>query len=370
MKRKVLVIFLSLLLVSVFLLGACAAPAPAPAPTPVPAPAPTPKPTPPTTPKPAPSPAPEGKYTLTFATVYGTSTTLLPFSSPDFRFQKLIEEKSEGRLTIDTKIGWAKDIEIAEATIDGRVDMGRFYPAWISGTFPVWDFVSIPFTFDNIYKYEKALQDPRLISVLDKSYGDYGLVHLAEFAGDGTNTLWTNKPIATIEDFKGLKTRAAGLMASDALKRLGAAPVVMPGMEVPEAIRKGTIDAMLTDAVWSFTIGIADVTKYACLWPFAEPFANVIAVNKESWDALPPDLQQILREASSEMIWSVNNTTVFARGLIKQAAELGGIEIVVPDEAEIAKAKELTKPTHDVWLENAGAYGPELLSIISEYATK
>ena len=62
--------------------------------------------------------------------------------------------------------------------------------------------------------------------------------------------------------------------------------------------------------------------------------------------------------------------TVFAMGFSVMAIELAGLEIVVPDKAEIAKARELTKPCVDKWLEVGGPYGPEIINIISDYGAK
>jgi len=195
----------------------------------------------------------------------------------------MVEEASGGRLIIDTKIDVVPDWETAVAVIDGRFDMGRFYVPWVSGTFPQWDYGSIPFLFDNLYDYERAQKDPRLIALLEKSYGELGLVLLADAASAGTPVVWSNKPMGTVASFKGMKVRGAGLMATYGLELVGASPLTMPFTEIAEAMRRGTVDAMLTDTIWAMTIGMVDVASYLNLWDFIIPFPNPIVINKDKW---------------------------------------------------------------------------------------
>ena len=44
------------------------------------------------------------------------------------------------------------------------------------------------------------------------------------------------------------------------------------------------------------------------------------------------------------------------------------LKVSQPDAAEINKARELTRPVIDKWLELAGPYGKQVLTIASDYA--
>jgi len=289
---------------------------------------------------------------------------------PDFRYKALVEEASGGRLIIDHKIDVVGDTQVAVAVIDGRFDMGRFYAPWVSGTFPLWDYGSLPFFFDNLYDYERAQKDPRLIALLEKSYSDIGLVQLADLASDGTPVVWSNEPMGTVASFKGMKVRGAGLLATYGLELLGASPLTIPGAEIAESLRRGTIDAVLTDRVWALTIGMADVSSYLNMWDFIVPFSAPVVINKEKFESLPADLQQILRDASKDLERQTTFATVFGAQLATMCIELIGLEIVYPDKAELAKARELTKPAVDKYIKVAGADGAALINIISDYGAK
>ena len=55
----------------------------------------------------------------------------------------------------------------------------------------------------------------------------------------GTESLVSKKPLRGLADFGGIKIRAPVGMGQDIFKRLGAAPVNLPGSEVYSALERG-----------------------------------------------------------------------------------------------------------------------------------
>ncbi len=360
MKRKLVIFSLIVTLVALTVVAACA-PAPAPAPTPAPAPAPT--------PAPAPAPAPTGEtFTWTFAvspTIGVNGWTFTPYP----RFQMAIEEATGGRLKLNLIEGLFPPAENIYGVIDGRADIAVQWTPYVSGTFPLWDFASFPFMWESVYEYEKAVNDPRMLSIMEKTYGEAGLVLLMDFPSGPVGDVWANKPIRTVADFEGLKTRATGLLNSNALKALGAAPLTLPFPELADALSRGTVDAVFTVTGWGLSVGLADVTEYSNLWDVGSEYGNMLVANKESFDALPADLQQILLKVAKEIEPQMYMGTDV---LYRYAAVVldSSTTVIVPERAEVAKAKELTRSAIDEWLKVAGPYGPEVLAIVDEYAGK
>lgn len=174
----------------------------------------------------------------------------------------------------------------------------------------------------------------------------------------------------TVASFTGMKIRGAGLLATYGLELMGASPLTIPGGEIAESLRRGTIDAVLTDRVWALTIGMADVSSYLNMWDFIVPFSAPLVINKDKFEALPADLQKILREQSKDLERQTTFATVFGGGLATLSIELIGLKIIYPDKAEIAKARELTKPAVDRYIKAAGPDGATLINIISDYRAK
>jgi TRAP-type mannitol/chloroaromatic compound transport system substrate-binding protein len=119
---------------------------------------------------------------------------------------------------------------------------------------------------------------------------------------------WFKKPIATVEDFKGMKYRTVGL-SIDMLTSLGGTATALPGVETAAAIERGTIEAAeLNNATSDRQLGLAAVSKVCMLQSFhqnAEQFE--ILVHKPKYDALPETMKAIfanaVEAASADMSW-------------------------------------------------------------------
>ena len=81
--------------------------------------------------------------------------------------------------------------------------------------------------------------------------------------------------------------------------------VTLPGAEVLPALERGVIDATewgVMNEDWS--LGLQDVASYAVLTAFRQAHPTFdFAVNKDSWDALPPDLQELIKTVCKEYTW-------------------------------------------------------------------
>ncbi len=301
-----------------------------------------------------------------FATNPGPAANTWTFY-PYPRFQKLLEKNSGGRLILDTKMGLFPVNEVVHAVIAGRADIGWERIPWVAGTFPQWDY-ALPFFWDNIFEYEAFLNDPRLIEIEKKTYGEKGLVKIADIAVEALDGIWAKKAVATIEDFKGFKIRTSGLITTMAMKLVGASPLTIPTAEIMEALQRGTVDAIQTSRGWALGFGLADVCTHVSFWRFQSVFGGMLVVNKAKFDALPADLKKILLATGREM----QGQTAFGAKVEELEADVGlkvsKLKVTQPSQAEINKARELVKPTVGKWLEIAGPHGKQILDIAAQYA--
>jgi TRAP-type C4-dicarboxylate transport system substrate-binding protein len=315
---------------------------------------------------PAPSEAGQQKITWTFATNPGPAANTWTFY-PYPRFQKLLEKNSGGRLVVDTKMGLFPVNEVVHAVIAGRADIGWERIPWVAGTFPQWDY-ALPFFWDSIYEYEAFLNDPRLIEIERKTYGEKGLVKIADIPVEALDGIWGKKAVATVGDFKGFKIRTSGLVTTMAMQLLGASPLTIPTAEIMEALSRGTVDAIQTSRGWALGFGLADVCTNVSFWKFQSVFGGMLVVNKAKFDALPADLKKVVLDTGREM----QGQTVFGAKVEEMEADVGlkvsKLKVTQPSQAEINKAREIVRPAIDKWLEIAGPHGKEILAIAAEYA--
>jgi len=119
---------------------------------------------------------------------------------------------------------------------------------------------------------------------------------------------WFKKPIAKVEDVKGVKFRTVGL-AVDMYTDMGAAVNPLPGGEIVPALDRGLIDgAEFNNASSDRLLGFPDVVKNCMLQSFHQSGEQFeILFNKGKYDALPAELKSIIdysvQAASADMSW-------------------------------------------------------------------
>jgi TRAP-type mannitol/chloroaromatic compound transport system substrate-binding protein len=119
---------------------------------------------------------------------------------------------------------------------------------------------------------------------------------------------WFRRPVARVEDFKGLNFRTEGI-ATDVFTAMGAAVNPVAPVEIAAAMKRDLIDAAeLNNASSDSSLGLAEASKVCMLQSYhqnAEQFE--ILFNKTRFDALPGKLKALIEvaaeAASADMSW-------------------------------------------------------------------
>jgi TRAP-type C4-dicarboxylate transport system substrate-binding protein len=172
----------------------------------------------------------------------------------------------------------------------------------------------------------------------------------------------SNKPVRAMEDFKGLKIRAASRQSSKLLARLGATPVGMPIPSVADAMTKGTVDGFLT--AWEIipAFKLQEVSKFHTEVEASRPSlftaGFVFAMNQAKYDSLAPDVKKAVDELSGEFaarMFGKGWDKVDRRGMaFMQAA---GVQMSKADAGFVKAVTEKTDPLVDTWAKAAEAKG-------------
>jgi TRAP-type mannitol/chloroaromatic compound transport system substrate-binding protein len=229
-------------------------------------------------------------------------------------FVNRVNEMGGGRLKIELLAAGAvaKALEVQDAVLAGTLDGGHGVTAYwygknkafsLFGTPPAWGWRANQMLGWIKYGGGQALYDELVQQVL-------GLDLVGFLTGPmPTQPLgWFKQQITDAEQLKGLKYRTVGLSA-DLFKEMGAAVTIMGGGEIVPAMDRGLLDAAEFNNPTSDTLlGFPDVSKDYMVQSYhqsAECFE--IVFNKAKFDALPPDLQAVIRysaeAASSDMSW-------------------------------------------------------------------
>ena len=182
------------------------------------------------------------------------------------------------------------------------------------------------------------------------------------------------KPIKTLDDLKGKKIRAMGLM-NKAMKMLGATPVAMPLPEVYEALERGTIDAV-TGLPYHLVVAFK---MHEAAKNLINPGLGCYAsggyfMNLNTWSKFPDDIKKIVTQLSQE----------FPDVAIKMQGELhkkttdtllkAKCNIYSLPANEVARCKAILVPAiYDDWIkdmESKGLPGTETLKKYQELLRK
>jgi TRAP-type transport system periplasmic protein len=222
------------------------------------------------------------------------------FTAPAIRsFASELEKRTKGRYKVD--IAWAgamgKMTDHYNLIRTGVADIGYFLPRFSPGVFPLLDFSDLPWVLPDYNLAVKSMWQVYKRGLLDRQFSEIRPIFM--WTGTGTN-LFSRQPINSLSEMKGKKVQSGSESVDSLLKPMGAVPVSVALPETFEAMQKGVIDA-----VWGPWISVAplkwhEVAHY-CIGPVFGNALCIIAFNKDTWNGLPRDVQEIIDQLPDDM---------------------------------------------------------------------
>jgi len=171
-----------------------------------------------------------------------------------------------------------------------------------------------------------------------KFEADCGLVPLPPVGGGGFRLLWNSRR-ATPDpaSVKGLKYRTTGSQAEIALiKAWGGNPTPLAWTETYNSLKNGLVDGIHVQPIWTFRFNMHEVLRYATEVDgiFAVQFQ---VLNKNTWNSMPPDIQQAFMAAAREAADQANQIDRDGERTFKQRLREARMEIYTPSAAEKAQ---------------------------------
>lgn len=253
-----------------------------------------------------------------------------------------VKEKSNGRLNIEiypsAQLGSDEDVieqalqgvNVAVLTDAGRMgnyvkDMSIIGMAYFAKNY---DEVLKATQSATFAKWEKELSDQNGIRIL--SFNWY----------DGGRHFFTNKPVYTPADLKGLRIRTPGAPAwAESVAALGATPVAMPWGETYSAVQSKAVDGCEVQLTAALGSRIYEVLKYMSRTEHFQ-LINGLIVGEKWFSTLPSDLQTILLDETKA---AGEKNARFVQSQITDIEKqlVGyGITIIEPDVAAFVKASD------------------------------
>ena len=216
------------------------------------------------------------------------------------RLAELIGKLSNGRLTVKVYGGneLVPPFEVFDAVERGTAEMGHGASYYWKGKVPAAQFFAgVPFGM-TAREQNGWIYYGGGLELWREAYAPFGIIPFPVGNSDVQMGGWFNKEINSVDDLHGLKMRIPGL-GGEVLRRAGGTPQSIPVAEIFTALQTGTIDA--TEWIGPFNDQAASLFRAASYYYYPgwhEPGTVLEGlVNREAFDALPGDLQQIVETA-------------------------------------------------------------------------
>ncbi len=329
---------------------------------------------------PAPSPAPAPATATTSATAPGKLINLaFATANPPMHYLvkeawepwvKEVETRTEGRVKVTIYPGGqvCKSTEQFEAVIMGSaVDIAAGSPGDAPGRFPMTDVFELPFLVPYLAKDKTG----KLIR--DTLYEKY----LIPLQFGEIKVLWTgqhppvvlqlvNKPVRTLEDLKGLVIGFPGGKVYPALlSALGATPELVRTPDMYTALERKMIGGIMLAMETQLNFKFYEVTKYVTMMNTSAT-TDLVFMNKESWEGLPPDIKKIFDELAP---WVVEKETEAGNRTTEAAIKVAkdnGVEIINLSPQEYERWVEATKGIIEDWIAEVEAKGLPARKMVNE----
>lgn len=280
-------------------------------------------------------------------------------------FAKNVTEKSDGQVKVQVFPNGQllTDKDMNQSVLSGGIEMGVNSSTMWATTVPAMGIFDVPYIFDNYEEAGVALNgefgdklrfemEERGAKVL--MFADYGY---AQFANN-------KRALESPEDFEGLKIRSMGNLPSELIKAYGASPVFMGGGEVYMALQRNTVEGATSGTTAMVQRNYNEVVNYLTVNNYAY-LEFILAINDDFWNELPEKTQRLIEEEAFETEEWIRHQAKIEDNRTKDELLDRGMEIYEVTEEEIPIWREAALPVWDIFVDQAGDVGQELLDMVN-----
>lgn len=278
------------------------------------------------------------------------------------QFIEAVETRTNGELTIDLRPNDSliKLDAVKRAVQSGQVQLGEIRLSSYGNEAEIYNLDNIPGVasdFDQAWKLMEASKP-----YFDQMFSKNGMRVLSYVAWPGQG-FYTQQPINSLADIKGLKLRIYSQQTQRLGAGLGAEAIILPFAEVPQAIATNMIDSLWTSAQTG-----TDVQA----WDFLKVFTytgtmhqkNAIIVNQRAFRQLPEEVQKIVLDEGEKATargWRMAEAA--GREREQMLADHGMILGKAPADV-LARISEIGDELTEEWTQKAK---PEELAVYETY---
>ena len=262
-------------------------------------------------------------------------------------FKPRIEQKTNGAISVEIYSSGALGSEqtLWDSVRNGSIEVG-ILGALLSTEYKPLLISDWPFLYRDLDHARKVWTG----SFADDFLRDFNNVYSKEMnimaiGPNSARTFTSNKPLASVADFKGQKFRMPGTQIHPSIVAdLGASAQVIPLTDLFNALQTGVVDGQDNGMVTVLSEKFNEVQKY--LFETSHIVAIMTTViNMTFMNSLSADYQKIIRDAAKEA--SVNAWDTYIKSVDSDRQKLKDLGVIVNpcSESERAKFLQAIQPT-------------------------
>ena len=212
---------------------------------------------------------------------------------------KEVESRTNGEIAINYFPAGTltKAPQTYDGVVQGIADIGMTVLAYSRGRFPIASAIDLPMG------YTSGVQATNIANGILENFApeEFNDTEIMFLHAHGPGILHTRgKAVNTLDDLKGLKIRGTGT-SGNVVAALGGSPVGQSMAETYQMLQKGVVDGSVHPVEANDGWKLGEVVNYMTQ-NFSTAYTTTFAVfmNKNKWNSLTPEQQNIIREINAE----------------------------------------------------------------------
>lgn len=284
-------------------------------------------------------------------------------------FARRIEERSDGMINIEIypygAIGTSS--QITEMMQSGALELAFASPGHLADAVPEVGVFTLHFVLsDDSEINRQVLSDPRLHELFHDPYRNEDLELLA-IVQEGWMVWSGNKPLRTPDDFRDFRIRTmTSPILVETYRAYGANPTPMPYAEVYSGLQLGQIDGQVNPIFAIEEMSFYEEQDYLTSGRHAQ-FVATVAASRQWWENLPADQREMVEQTRDELVeWIDREQISYNEDRLQAILDAGGTEFVELTDDEREVFRELSTNVREIYVEQAGDRGREILDTLLE----
>ena len=258
-----------------------------------------------------------------------------------------VTERTNGAVQFETFYGGSllKGADVLSGVKDGIADIGFMAAGYTPALLPLSTVLELPYTCTSPTITTAAIKElANTFKPLQDEWAKQNLKFLHTTPPSPSVIETSEKMVKTLEDLKGLQIRAFGY-TGNTINMLGGVAVAVPAAEILISLERGLVEG-ITGEGFSFAVarGQHKLAPYFLDPGFGVYALAMTAINLNTWNSLPTNVQQIMEEVSNEMAQKYAEILLSEEQKALETAQQDGCQFYILPPEEKARWTSIVLP--------------------------